>query len=283
MSFDRYVAVCHPMKLYFRSRKFIVSTITGLWLIAFILLLPMLSYAKANEILLHEVRTPGFMREGENITRVRVYKCSDSLPFSLFLWFTMSTFIMGYFVPLILIVFFNSRLIEKLYRHTRVLPRSGIPLRRITTYTILIAVMYFVCWTPYWCSVLYAIYMSLLSDGNSQSSETTLFIIYCFHLLPYIGSASNWILYGLLNTQLNLQKQHESNGQDDVLAAMNNGTAISSGFGLNEAPRKNDRSNSTFFGRVKPSNGNGLTVRDNDRLSLSLSLINFHEDSKDFK
>ena len=28
--------------------------------------------------------------------------------------------------------------------------RSGIPLRRITIYTILIAVLYFICWTPYW-------------------------------------------------------------------------------------------------------------------------------------
>jgi hypothetical protein len=29
MSFDRYVAVCHPYKSYYRSRKFIISTIIG--------------------------------------------------------------------------------------------------------------------------------------------------------------------------------------------------------------------------------------------------------------
>ncbi|KAI1726618.1 7 transmembrane receptor (rhodopsin family) domain-containing protein [Ditylenchus destructor] len=207
MSFDRFVAVCHPYKAYYRSRKFVISTIITLWTIAFILLLPMLTYAKANEVLLHQIKQPGGSGF-ENITRVRVYKCSDMMPPSVFYWFTCSTFILGYLVPLVLIVFFNSRLIRKLYRHTKVIPRSGIPLRRISIYTILIAVLYFVCWTPYWCSVLYAIYMSVMSSGGSQSSELLLFIIYCVHLLPYFGSASNWILYGLLNTQL--QMKHES-------------------------------------------------------------------------
>lgn len=102
-------------------------------------------------------------------------------------------------------------IIQNYFLFFRILPRSGIPLRRISIYTILIAVFYFICWTPYWCSVLYAIYMSLTSDDEdirTQSSELLLFIIYCVHLLPYFGSASNWILYGLLNTQL--QIRHES-------------------------------------------------------------------------
>uniref|UniRef100_A0A915DQ30 G-protein coupled receptors family 1 profile domain-containing protein n=1 Tax=Ditylenchus dipsaci TaxID=166011 RepID=A0A915DQ30_9BILA len=210
MSFDRFVAVCHPYKTYYRSRKFVITTIATLWTIAFILLLPMLTYAKANEIQLHEMKQPDVLNGYINITRVRVYKCSDMMPPSVFYWFTSSTFFLGYLVPLVLIVFFNSRLIRKLYRHTKVLPSSGIPLRRISIYTILIAVLYFVCWTPYWCSVLYAIYMSVMSVGGSGSSELLLFIIYCVHLLPYFGSASNWILYGLLNTQL--QMKHDSPG-----------------------------------------------------------------------
>lgn len=60
----------------------------------------------------------------------------------------------------------------------RILPRSGIPLRRISIYTCLIAVFYFVCWTPYWCSVLYAIYMSVFADeAKSQSNELAVYRI----------------------------------------------------------------------------------------------------------
>lgn len=47
-------------------------------------------------------------------------------------------------------------------------------------------------------------------DNPSQTSEILLFVIYCVHIFPYMGSASNWILYGLLNTQL--QIRHEPQG-----------------------------------------------------------------------
>ncbi|VDK41712.1 unnamed protein product [Anisakis simplex] len=176
--------------------------------VAFLLLLPMLTYARANEVILHQLRQTDPLHKRENITRVRIYKCSDMMPPYVFYWFTCSTFLLGYVVPLLLIVYFNLKLIRKLYRHAKIQPRSGIPLRRVVTYTLLIAVFYFLCWTPYWCSVLYAIYMSIFSDGRTKTNELLLFIIYCVHLLPYFGSASNWILYGLLNTQL--QQKHDS-------------------------------------------------------------------------
>ncbi|KAE9420990.1 hypothetical protein Angca_002160, partial [Angiostrongylus cantonensis] len=197
MSFDRYVAVCHPHHTYLRSRSFVLGVITCLSVLAFFLLLPMLTYAKANEMVLHELKA----MDSYNITRVRVFKCSDMMPPPIFYWFTTTTFVLGYVVPLILIVFFNMRLIRKLCVHKRVLPQSSIPLRRIVMYTVLIAAVYFVCWTPYWFSVLYAIVMSLVGLPTT-TSELLLFVIYCVHLLPYFGSSSNWILYGLLNTQL---------------------------------------------------------------------------------
>lgn len=88
MSFDRYMAICHPYKQWYRSKKFVISAIVTLWSVAFILLLPMLVYAKANELLLHQLHHNDEDSPIENITRVRVYKCSDMMPPYVFLWFT---------------------------------------------------------------------------------------------------------------------------------------------------------------------------------------------------
>uniref|UniRef100_A0A1I7V4M2 G_PROTEIN_RECEP_F1_2 domain-containing protein n=1 Tax=Caenorhabditis tropicalis TaxID=1561998 RepID=A0A1I7V4M2_9PELO len=132
MSFDRYVAVCYPHQHRLRSRTFVISTIVCLSAIAFVLLLPMLTYASAKEMVLHELKA----HESANITRVRVFKCSDMMPGPIFYWFTSTTFILGYVVPLILIVYFNLKLINKLYAHKRVLPRSAIPVRRVVVYTM---------------------------------------------------------------------------------------------------------------------------------------------------
>ncbi|KAL6738522.1 hypothetical protein Aduo_012064 [Ancylostoma duodenale] len=217
MSFDRYVAVCHPHHTYLRSRSFVLGVISCLSVLAFFLLLPMLTYAKAKEMVLHELKA----MDSFNITRVRVFKCSDMMPPPIFYWFTSTTFILGYIVPLILIVFFNWKLIRKLCVHKRVLPRSAIPLRRVVMYTVLIAAVYFVCWTPYWFSVLYAIVMSL-AGLPTTTSELLLFVIYCVHLLPYFGSSSNWILYGLLNTQLQMKGENSSNDDHMSIITMMN-------------------------------------------------------------
>ena len=102
MSFDRYMAICHPYKLWYRSKKFVISTIITLWVAAFIILLPMLIYAKQSEVLLHQIPHSKDSRGIENITRVRVYKCNDNIPPSVFLWFTSRSVL----IPLFLINYF---------------------------------------------------------------------------------------------------------------------------------------------------------------------------------
>ncbi|CAJ0928579.1 unnamed protein product, partial [Mesorhabditis belari] len=218
MSFDRFVAVCYPHRQSLRSRKFVLCTITMLMWMALLLLSPMLAYASAKEIVLHEIKAIS----SENITRFRVFKCSDMMPPGVFYYFTTTTFVIGFIMPLVLIAYFNLLLIQRLYAHKRILPRSTIPLRRVVWYTIGIAAMYFICWTPYWCSVLYAIYMSLFSDGDTQSGDFMLFVIYCVHLLPYLGSSSNWILYGMLNTQLQLKTESNLDDCHSIVTVVNN-------------------------------------------------------------
>ncbi|CAI4227728.1 unnamed protein product [Auanema sp. JU1783] len=222
MSFDRYVAVCLPHHHRLRSRKFVLTVITCVCLVSFILLLPMLIYAAPKEIVLHELKTTN----SNNVTRVRVFKCTDQLPTNVFYWFTCSTFILAYMVPLILIVFFNLRLISKIYAHTKVLPKSAIPVKRIVIYTLMIAFIYFICWTPYWFSVLYAIVMSVL-DVPHNPNDYVVFMIFAIHLMPYFGTSINWILYGLLNTQLQMKLLENSDDHMSVTMVSNreNGSA----------------------------------------------------------
>uniref|UniRef100_A0A0N4Z9L5 G_PROTEIN_RECEP_F1_2 domain-containing protein n=1 Tax=Parastrongyloides trichosuri TaxID=131310 RepID=A0A0N4Z9L5_PARTI len=213
MSFDRYMAVCHPLKLTYRSKKFVTATCASAAFLALILLSPLLGYAKSIEILHGQFEQYDNNLGIYNVTRVRFYKCIDNMPVNVAFLFTISTFILGFLIPLILIVFFNAQIISRLYRHTKVLPTSGIPLLRISMYTILIAVLYFVCWTPYWVTNIYSFFTTGESESNHQ--ELLTFIMYCVHGLPYIGCASNWILYGLLNTQLQVKQRNNTNGNNN--------------------------------------------------------------------
>lgn len=64
--------------------------------------------------------------------------------------------------------------------------------------------------------------MSLFSEKYEQASEQLLFVIYCVHLLPYFGSASNWILYGLLNTQLQMKHDNTNDEHLSMMTVTNN-------------------------------------------------------------
>uniref|UniRef100_A0AC35TYN3 G_PROTEIN_RECEP_F1_2 domain-containing protein n=1 Tax=Rhabditophanes sp. KR3021 TaxID=114890 RepID=A0AC35TYN3_9BILA len=200
MSFDRYIAVCHPLKSSFRSKKCVMVIVFSVSSIALILLSPLLGYAESVEILHKQTDRYDPQLDVYNVTRIRFYKCTDNMPPEVILFFTLSTFILGYAIPLILIVFFNVQIITTLRKHQQTLPSSGIPITRISIYTSLIAVTYFVFWTPYWLSNIYSFMKS--NTTNNGLSESLVFILYCIHMLPYIGCASNWIFYGLLNTQL---------------------------------------------------------------------------------
>ncbi|VDN05950.1 unnamed protein product [Thelazia callipaeda] len=100
------------------------------------------------------------------LTRLHLFKCADNLGSQIFIFFSLTCFFFVTSLRLNLIVI-NFR-------------------------------------SPYWLSVLYSLYMEIFSAPELQMPNSSfIYFMYGVHALPYINSASNFILYGLLNRQVN--------------------------------------------------------------------------------
>lgn len=73
---------------------------------------------------------------------------------------------------------------------------------RVSVLTLAMAFFYFVCWAPFWLATVYAVYLE--HRGNESGTVPPIFVyfMYFIHALPFTNSAVNWILYGMLNRQL---------------------------------------------------------------------------------
>ncbi|CAK5083485.1 unnamed protein product [Meloidogyne enterolobii] len=125
-------------------------------------------------------------------------------------------FLVGFFLPILLITVFYALMMKRLFKRSRSLSSSKLPVNRIAGYTIAISVFFVLCWSPYWISMLYFNFVHWESEDNEKQSEDIfssdkfIYIMYGVHALPYVNSASNWLLYGLLNSQLMRRAKYTS-------------------------------------------------------------------------
>lgn len=199
MSFDRFLAVCKP------NRQHCIRTSKGtgvvLLFIAVIVVISMYPvYVHAQEIFFDEV----YLLNNQTITSHRS-KCVLHMSDDLTLSFTVYLFIVGFCIPSVLIIYFYCRILLELYLHAKGMhsasttsgSTSHINLRRVTCATFMLILIYFVCWAPFWFTVLYAAY-----DPEEEPSVGEVYLMYFVHLLVYINSSVNWILYAFLNRNL---------------------------------------------------------------------------------
>ncbi|VDN60614.1 unnamed protein product [Dracunculus medinensis] len=224
MSFDRYAGVCQAQNKCLRSKKMTASILLGLAAYALITLGPLLWSFNTKEIILFEKKTAP-----HKLTRMQIEKCTMvNVSSSVFTMFTVYQFILCYCLPLSLVAFFYIKLLHCLREHKRQFKSSHIPLLRISLYTFALACFYFICWTPFWISTLYAIYLEYADENGKTVSPAFVYSMYFIHALPFTNSAINWILYGLFSCNLkalkfNIDKNYENhiNGNTKILAKIN--------------------------------------------------------------
>lgn len=214
LSIDRYIAIGKPQGFNKRTNRQNICIVLLIMIAAAVILSPVIIYATSEKKIRSQKYTPE-----QNITlAVIIYQCVDGMPSELFLWFTGLIFIMGYVIPMILLIVVNAKLVMKIRAHQRETSvKSVIPIKKITTYIISLAVLYFSCWTPYWISVLYVTYIDLFKskDGNiigNDSDMNPYLLIYFTHILPYVNTSVNWFLYGRLANTKGNSLPYQSNG-----------------------------------------------------------------------
>ncbi|CAF1112390.1 unnamed protein product [Adineta ricciae] len=192
LSFDRYLAVCHPIRaIEFRTRTKCVLIIAGCWLISVFFLGPTWVFATVTSE--RFVFWLGY----------RVQKCVIDFPSIIFtippeIVFTYYAFFLGFLFPVSMITTFYILVLVRLNRIRRkhkseLKQRSH---RKVTRIVLAVITAYFICWVPYWFLQIFItidpLIDSLRLNFSILPANTSMrFLRELTHLTTIIGYANN--------------------------------------------------------------------------------------------
>ncbi|XP_035789057.1 somatostatin receptor type 3-like isoform X2 [Anopheles albimanus] len=184
MSADRYIAVCHPISSP-RFRTPMVSKVVSAlaWTASVLIMLPVMLYANT----IHREKN----KMSCNIMWPSETGANSGTTFTLY------SLILGFAIPLSLILMFYYLVIRKLRTvgpksKSKEKKRSH---RKVTKLVLTVITVYVLCWLPYWISQVALI--NSPPDICKSRLEITVFVLVSW--LGYSNSAMNPILYAFLS------------------------------------------------------------------------------------
>lgn len=184
MSADRYIAVCHPISSPRYRSPFVSRVVTAVaWTTSALIMLPVMLYAntieKEHKKMTCNIEWPQDNEAGSGTT------------------FTLYSLILGFAIPLSLILSFYYLVIRKLQTvgpktKSKEKKRSH---RKVTKLVLTVITVYVLCWLPYWISQV-ALITSPPDICNTRLEITIFVLVGC---LGYSNSAMNPILYAFLS------------------------------------------------------------------------------------
>lgn len=187
MSADRYLAVCHPISSPRYRTPFLSKVVSALaWATSALIMLPVMLYANTIE------------RDSKHRASCIIEWPSDEEvgagPGTTFILYS---FILGFALPLSLILGFYYLVLRKLRtvgpkNKSKEKKRSH---RKVTKLVLTVITVYVLCWLPYWVGQLAVIHSP--PDLCKSRLEITIFLM--VGVLGYSNSAMNPILYAFLS------------------------------------------------------------------------------------
>nr|KAG5693786.1 hypothetical protein BaRGS_029416 [Batillaria attramentaria] len=192
VSFERYYAVCYPLKMYStetRSKAMVLMIV--MWITAAVLTAPFLAIAHTNT-------------QYHYVDKVSVDVCVTTI---MLIWhkaYMIGRFVVVFVVPLCLLIFLYSRIIVKVVVHTmdsrqmtdKAKAQAQRSRQQLVMMLVGVVVLFFTCLLPFQLLALYTI-----NNSVSLTLEAHLNLVCFCRLLVYVNSAGNPIIYSLTSTK----------------------------------------------------------------------------------